>query len=326
MIPGYEADDAYRMVEDELLAVASKYTRHLHTAEYARLKSTVKARVDANVGADGVVVQPLDMAALLAGRRAGSAKRKRRSRLELDHRRDLGSDSEEVDDMLSKESALYGLLQGDVDTGPVRIPVRGGVASRESTTLGLEPASMATESKWARTAHGPEVSEKGESYKARILERMRKQRAQEEAGTLGDSDDTDDLAAGNGPPQGPHGLFGTAMDKEEMPAPVRRQQEAIPPPERPLVGTTRGRPLEVQSTMNVADRLLAELGAQPPMPKRRVPTGTVQTPRASTFPISSGTKQPSAPPTNLSEDSDDSDSGGFAARMRARRRLRQSTR
>ena len=42
MRPGYDADDIYIMVEDELQAVAQTFTHHLHAAEYKRLKK--KAR------------------------------------------------------------------------------------------------------------------------------------------------------------------------------------------------------------------------------------------------------------------------------------------
>ena len=38
MIEGVDNDDKYRMVEDEFLAVAGEFTRHLHAAEYQRLK------------------------------------------------------------------------------------------------------------------------------------------------------------------------------------------------------------------------------------------------------------------------------------------------
>lgn len=42
MRPGYDADDIYHMVEDELQAIAQTFTHHLHAAEYKRLKK--KAR------------------------------------------------------------------------------------------------------------------------------------------------------------------------------------------------------------------------------------------------------------------------------------------
>jgi hypothetical protein len=43
MIEGIDHDDRYRMVEDEFLAVAGEFTRHLHAAEYQRLKGLAKS-------------------------------------------------------------------------------------------------------------------------------------------------------------------------------------------------------------------------------------------------------------------------------------------
>jgi len=44
MIDGIDYDDRYRMVEDEFLAVAGEFTRHLHAAEYQRLKGLAKSK------------------------------------------------------------------------------------------------------------------------------------------------------------------------------------------------------------------------------------------------------------------------------------------
>ncbi|KAL2259567.1 hypothetical protein VTK26DRAFT_6719 [Humicola hyalothermophila] len=44
MIEGIDHDDRYRMVEDEFLAVAGDFTRHLHAAEYQRLKNLAKSQ------------------------------------------------------------------------------------------------------------------------------------------------------------------------------------------------------------------------------------------------------------------------------------------
>ncbi|SPQ23839.1 ec2b7a5c-c5af-40a9-b1bb-4dcb3bb53178 [Thermothielavioides terrestris] len=44
MIEGVDHDDRYRMVEDEFLAVAGEFTRHLHAAEYQRLKNLAKSQ------------------------------------------------------------------------------------------------------------------------------------------------------------------------------------------------------------------------------------------------------------------------------------------
>ncbi|KAL6896426.1 hypothetical protein GGI43DRAFT_385957 [Trichoderma evansii] len=44
MIPGPLNDDKYRMVDDEFLHVAQRFTAHLHRAEYDRLKTLAKAQ------------------------------------------------------------------------------------------------------------------------------------------------------------------------------------------------------------------------------------------------------------------------------------------
>lgn len=44
MIEGLDGDDRFRMVEDELLFIAGKFTAHLHAAEYQRQKQQVKTR------------------------------------------------------------------------------------------------------------------------------------------------------------------------------------------------------------------------------------------------------------------------------------------
>ncbi|KAK0666495.1 hypothetical protein QBC41DRAFT_366859 [Cercophora samala] len=44
MIEGVDHDDRYRMVEDEFLAVAGDFTRHLHAAEYQRLKGLARSQ------------------------------------------------------------------------------------------------------------------------------------------------------------------------------------------------------------------------------------------------------------------------------------------
>ncbi len=44
MRPGWDEDDGYIMVEDEFLATAQLYTKHLHHAEYQRLKNLARTR------------------------------------------------------------------------------------------------------------------------------------------------------------------------------------------------------------------------------------------------------------------------------------------
>ena len=47
--PGLNRDDIYIMVEDEFLATAQSFTRHLHHAEYQRLKRLVRDRNDGDI-------------------------------------------------------------------------------------------------------------------------------------------------------------------------------------------------------------------------------------------------------------------------------------
>lgn len=47
MIDGIDNDDQYRMVEDELLAVAHTFTAHLHAAAYQRLRAKAKSQTAA---------------------------------------------------------------------------------------------------------------------------------------------------------------------------------------------------------------------------------------------------------------------------------------
>jgi hypothetical protein len=44
MVEGYDNDDRYRMVEDELNATAQSFTAHLHAAEYQKLKDAAKSQ------------------------------------------------------------------------------------------------------------------------------------------------------------------------------------------------------------------------------------------------------------------------------------------
>lgn len=44
MVQGFDNDDRWRMVEDEFYSVASRFTAHLHAAQYRRLKDEAKKR------------------------------------------------------------------------------------------------------------------------------------------------------------------------------------------------------------------------------------------------------------------------------------------
>lgn len=57
MRPGLSADDIYIMVEDEFHAVAQTFTKHLHHAEYIRLRNAAK---DRNASAISNISRPVD--------------------------------------------------------------------------------------------------------------------------------------------------------------------------------------------------------------------------------------------------------------------------
>jgi hypothetical protein len=57
MRPGLDKDDIYIMVEDEFHAVAQQFTKHLHHAEYVRLKNAAKNR---NVSTIKSISRPTD--------------------------------------------------------------------------------------------------------------------------------------------------------------------------------------------------------------------------------------------------------------------------
>ncbi len=57
MRPGLSADDIYIMVEDEFLAVAQTFTKHLHHAEYIRLRNAAK---DRNASTISDISRPVD--------------------------------------------------------------------------------------------------------------------------------------------------------------------------------------------------------------------------------------------------------------------------
>ncbi|OAQ86945.1 hypothetical protein VFPBJ_00985 [Purpureocillium lilacinum] len=82
MIPGADADDRYRMVEDEFLAVAQRFTTHLHRAEYNRLKAAARAQGEAAVREmeRPVVAPPLTATARF--RREASRRGARQQRLQ----------------------------------------------------------------------------------------------------------------------------------------------------------------------------------------------------------------------------------------------------
>lgn len=63
MVPGFQNDDRWRMVEDEFVAVAHKFTAHLHASEYQRLKKLAREqKTDAVLSISRSVTAPMTSA------------------------------------------------------------------------------------------------------------------------------------------------------------------------------------------------------------------------------------------------------------------------
>jgi len=116
MIDGPENDDLWRMVEDELLATAQRFTAHLHAAEYQRLKSASRSRNASTIRdiSRPVVGRMTDLVRMKQERRARAAriraeKRRRKAREGIDHNSD--DDSESAGDAAYGSTSLFGLME-----------------------------------------------------------------------------------------------------------------------------------------------------------------------------------------------------------------------
>ena len=124
MRPGYDADDLYRMVEDEFYDIAQKYTSHLHYAEYQRLKTQTKQSAFQKTLAmkrpvDGKTV--LDMATKKKQEAVEQANRTNQAvkNLTSKARNNAGTD-EESEDLVEEAdrdpwvgTSLHGLMSGE---------------------------------------------------------------------------------------------------------------------------------------------------------------------------------------------------------------------
>ncbi|KEZ39787.1 hypothetical protein SAPIO_CDS9762 [Scedosporium apiospermum] len=110
---GLENDDKYRMVEDELISIARKFTVHLHAAEYHRLKQQAKARnAEAIDSISRPVVGRMSLAVQARNDRLERA-RKRRDGLKaaLAKGKGKGLEVESDDDGALMGTSLQGLME-----------------------------------------------------------------------------------------------------------------------------------------------------------------------------------------------------------------------
>ncbi|AEO55535.1 hypothetical protein MYCTH_97480 [Thermothelomyces thermophilus ATCC 42464] len=111
MIEGIDHDDMYRMVEDEFLAVAGEFTRHLHTAEYQRLKGLAKSQ---NAETIQNISRPVtqEMTDLVKRRHAAldTAARQRKGIAKTLRKRAASIDSDEEEPSRRPATSLQGLM------------------------------------------------------------------------------------------------------------------------------------------------------------------------------------------------------------------------
>ncbi|KAH6662917.1 hypothetical protein F5X68DRAFT_279797 [Plectosphaerella plurivora] len=187
MIEGRDADDKYRMVEDEFVVVANQFTAHLHRAEYERLKvqtSSQNANAIASI-ARPVVGQLTEIArkrqeTVLRRRQQTEALRKAKSNAGQD---ELGDDEA---DAPWRGTALHGLMEtrtyDQVPLTRLVQPEAGYEAWRRSATasVGSSPASRLSR-----------PSSSASALPMTGLKRLREEDIETES-----DDDEDDLDAG----------------------------------------------------------------------------------------------------------------------------------
>ncbi|KAL9944427.1 hypothetical protein ACHAO3_008555 [Verticillium nonalfalfae] len=138
LIPGYDHDDIYRMVEDEFLVIAGKFTAHLHAAEYHRLKTQARSQnADAIADISRPVVGSLTE---LARRRQEDLLRQKNQQQAL--RQSSAGDGGEPGETEEEDAALWrgSSLRGLMDS-PRKREVRISALARAESSAGRTGAS-----------------------------------------------------------------------------------------------------------------------------------------------------------------------------------------
>lgn len=146
MIDGLDADDGYRMVEDEFLSVAGTFTAHLHKAEYHRLKTlaknknavTIQAISRPVVGSKTEAVKRRQAAAELATRQKTAINRERGDNPSEDD--DDDSDGLEIP---WAGTALQGLMSSARPrAAPLASVVKGGAGAHPARRRDIDHSSL----------------------------------------------------------------------------------------------------------------------------------------------------------------------------------------
>lgn len=134
MLEGIEKDDRYRMVEDEFLATAQRFTVHLHAAEYKRQEKIARAR---NAETISSISRPVTQTMSDHTKRKFEAIERSKAQKDAIHTL-LGEDADEIDD-LDESSDGKGLAYFNTT-------LRGLMDSprRQAATLSKLPCGIAT--------------------------------------------------------------------------------------------------------------------------------------------------------------------------------------
>lgn len=147
MIEGFDDDDRYHMVEDELLATARQFTTHLHAAEYLRLKDAAK---DQNAAVISQIARPV-----VGGMSRLAEKKQERASLLKKQATALrkGDDSNSEDDDVAPNNALKGTSLYTLMASPRKqVPRLDKIASFSKSTraaagFGTSSSEMADSSR-----------------------------------------------------------------------------------------------------------------------------------------------------------------------------------
>lgn len=155
MVEGLDADDGYIQVEDEFMATAQLFTRHLHHAEYQRQKHLARSK---NVGAVQSITRPVDgrtQTSLETKIKLDAKDQRQRARAAVANvYSDEKVDSEEgEDDPWLRDPRLAGLMAQKENTAPLGKIT--GIQSASRAALGYtqgQPSPM-KQDKSRRTDH-----------------------------------------------------------------------------------------------------------------------------------------------------------------------------
>lgn len=318
MIPGLNADDAYRMVEDEFLAVAHTFTVHFHAAEYHRLMAVMRERqADPTFETTRPVVGRMDK---LKTRRHAASQRLATRRAGLSAVAKSSSQNR-------PRSSLQGLMESPHKPLPslaAFAPVTG--KTRASAGFGISPKSANPPSSSSRAAD-PSHRRLLATPSPRRSQAHRFRRDVLEDGhpatdTGDSSDDTDDndLDAPLGPPPSRIHLTHSVIPTD-LPSQSGRKRGPPPPPLE--LATAKSR-LAVPQTIRPSSLLRRQEENDSTDEGRDADTATATRHSSRSSALNIGAR--ALAECNATSSADDGDSDPFTRRMRRRRLERANQR